>query len=187
MSKAWMPLYIGDFLADTMHLNCQETGAYIRLIMHAWEHGGFVPNDDAQLARIAHCHPPHWPRLRKVLEPFLDLTKTPGLGYIKRVGLELIKASEITNKRKAAAQQMHQKRRGFAYGEHRQSQSQSPSKVTVTASKPGPARSGSNGQRAAPGNAEIGERMGKYVWDGTHWAEADHWTPRQPHAFGDPR
>ena len=110
MSKAWMPLYIGDFLADTMNLNCQETGGYIRLLMHAWAHNGLIPDDDQVMTRIVRCHPPHWPRLRRALQPFFDLTKTPGSWYSKRVGLELAKSAEISSKRKAAglanAQQM---------------------------------------------------------------------------------
>jgi len=171
MSKAWMPLYIGDFLADTMHLNCQETGAYLRLIMHAWQHGGLIPDDDALMIRIVRCHPPHWPRLRKTLCPFFDMIKTPGSWYSKRVGLELIKTEEISNKRKAAALQMHSKCSANALQMHTQSQSHIKN-VTVIAStqSKAPSRSGSNGPRA--GAATIGERMGNWVWNGRIWAEA---------------
>lgn len=38
MKRPWMPLYIGDFIADTAHLSAEETGAYILLIMHYWVH-----------------------------------------------------------------------------------------------------------------------------------------------------
>lgn len=125
MSRAWMPLYVGDFLADTMHLNCQETGAYLRLLMHAWQHEGLIEDNNELMARIVRCHPPHWPRLRKVMEPFFDLTKTPGSWYSKRLGLELGKAEEISSKRKAAALQMHSKSPANGMQMHTQSQSQS--------------------------------------------------------------
>ena len=177
MSKAWMPLYIGDFLRDTMHLNCQETGAYIRLIMHAWEHHGYVPDDDIALAKIVHCHPPHWPRLRKVLDEFLDYTKTPGLGYIKRVGLELDKTEQISNKNRANALRRHKSGKDLAERSHTHSQSQSPSKEVTVTVKPSslstapPARSGSNGPRA--GNAAIGERIGNWEWTGSAWMQRD--------------
>jgi uncharacterized protein YdaU (DUF1376 family) len=172
MSKRpWMPLYIGDFLADTMHLNCQETGAYIRLIMHAWHSGGFVPGDDEGLTRIVRCHPPHWPRLRKILEPFFDLTKTPGSWYSKRVGLELAKTEEISNKRKVAAQQMLSKRSANAQQMHTHSHSHSKEKEINKEKESAVERSGSNGPRSPAGKAVIGERMGDYVWDGGKWAE----------------
>ena len=107
------------------------------------------------------------------MQPLFDITKTPGSWYSKRVGLELTKNAEFSNKRKAAALHMHSKCRASAEQVHTQSQSQSPSKTVIvsTQSKGTPSRSGSNGPRA--GAATIGERIGRYVWDGGKWAEAE--------------
>jgi hypothetical protein len=96
----------------------------------------------------------------------------------KRVVTELHRSAEISNKRKAAAMQMHSKRRANASvlhdGLHTQSQSHL-KKVTVTASTQSIAagsRPGSNGPaRPASGNAQIGERMGKYFWNGQAWID----------------
>ena len=60
MSKyQWMPLWVGDFLGDTAHLNAAETGAYLLLLIHLWLNGT-LPNDDRKLARIARTTPRQW-------------------------------------------------------------------------------------------------------------------------------
>lgn len=50
--RAWMPLYIGESLAETSHLQAGEHGGYLLLIMHYWRNG-HLPEGDRQLALIA--------------------------------------------------------------------------------------------------------------------------------------
>lgn len=108
MKRPWFPLYVADFVADTLHLTAEQTGAYVLLLMHYWQHRG-LPSDDRILSRISRVHPPHWPRTREVLRQFF-VPQEGGSWVSKRMELELNKTDEISNKRKAAAEQMLSKR-----------------------------------------------------------------------------
>lgn len=66
-----MPLYVGDYLADTRHLSTEEHGAYLLLIMHYWRTGG-LPDNDAQLARIAGLTLEGWGASRNTIAAFFE-------------------------------------------------------------------------------------------------------------------
>ncbi len=70
----FMPLYVGDYLADTTHLTVTEHGAYMLLLMSMWRNGGSLPNDDKALARHARCTRGQWDRMRPVLIEFFEAT-----------------------------------------------------------------------------------------------------------------
>lgn len=91
MSRPWMPLYVGDYIADTAHLSAAESGAYLHLLMHYWLHGGPPPDDDAQLARIAKMRLAEWKRARPTLQAFFQ----DGWKH-KRVEFELTEAARIS-------------------------------------------------------------------------------------------
>lgn len=124
MKYQFMPLFWGDFLANTMHLTAQEAGAYLFLIGHAWEHDGEIAVADLQ--RVARVNNAHWHSVRPRLEQFFTTTKVVRAWYHERVHSELIKAAEIANKRKGAALQMHSKSRANGYANHHASTLQLP-------------------------------------------------------------
>jgi uncharacterized protein YdaU (DUF1376 family) len=71
MSKASMPINVGDYLTVTRHLSTAERGAYLLLVIHQWTTGS-LPNDDRQLARIVKLSLPKWRKIRPVIEAFFE-------------------------------------------------------------------------------------------------------------------
>lgn len=69
--NAWMPLYVADYTADTMHLSGPEHGAYLLLLMHSWRTGP-LPDNDLALARIARTEPGAWRKMAPTIRAFFD-------------------------------------------------------------------------------------------------------------------
>lgn len=70
----WMPVYWGDYAKDTGHLGAVHHGAYLMLIKHYWVTGEALPDDDAQLWRIACADSiQHWRKLRMILAPLFEV------------------------------------------------------------------------------------------------------------------
>lgn len=130
MKRPWMPLYVGDFTADTMHLGATETGIYIRLLMHCWQHGT-IPTDGRQLALIAHCDTRLWHQYRTTILPFFCAVDASTMHH-KRITSELLRSEELSNKRRASALQKQSKSSAIALQLHTQSQSQSQSKKDIS-------------------------------------------------------
>lgn len=101
MSKAWMPFYWGDFLADTMHLSPPQIGIYVLLIGHYWTKGG-LPGSEEQcicIARAMHEHDRQ--SLHQILTEFFHFD---GESYKHgRLDKELEKASDAYERRANAA------------------------------------------------------------------------------------
>lgn len=68
-ANVWMPLYIGDYLADTARLTTEQHGAYLLLIMDYWRNGP-PPDDDAVLAQITRLSPDAWGNACSTLRAF---------------------------------------------------------------------------------------------------------------------
>lgn len=116
-NRAWMPLHITDYLADTGHLNAAEHGAYLMLIMHYWQNGS-LPSDERLLARLARMSKDEWEESRDVLAMLFG----PGWTH-KRIDAELAKADEIIEKRRNAALGRHSKSKSDASAVHVHSKS----------------------------------------------------------------
>lgn len=72
-ADAWMPLWIGDYLADTMGLSTAQHGAYLLLIMAYWRDGQALPDDDDFLRGITKTERGEWKRMRPVIARFFTV------------------------------------------------------------------------------------------------------------------
>lgn len=90
--NAYMPLFCGDYLADTGHLTAAEHGAYLLLIMHYWTSGKPLPDSDAMLSRIARMTAKEWGKSREIVASFFEIGD--GLWRHKRIETELTRAAE---------------------------------------------------------------------------------------------
>src|SRR5262249_30409852 len=92
----WMPLYVGDYLRDTGHLNTTQHGAYLLLIMHYWQHGG-LPKSESELAAIARLPIRKWRALGVPIKVLFDEDWTHG-----RIDKELAKTDRAIMQRRLA-------------------------------------------------------------------------------------
>lgn len=112
MSKkndTWMPLYIGDYLADTSRLTTEQHGAYLLILMDYWRNGPPL-DDDEELATIAKLSPAQWRKHAPKIRPLFD--SIDGRLVQKRAEEERAKAGLISNKRREAGKQGAAKRWG---------------------------------------------------------------------------
>lgn len=133
--ETWMPLYIADYLGDTMHLTAEQHGAYLLLLMAAWKRGGHVPDDDAQLAVITRTGDRWQTHVSAIVRAFFS--QRDGLLVHGRVEAELLSARDKVSKRAeagragAAAKWLKDgKRIGEPLANGKQSDAPSPSPIT---------------------------------------------------------
>lgn len=105
----WMPLYIADYLADTMRLTTEQHGAYLLLIMDYWRNGP-LPDGDAALASITKLSLSSWRKHRPALEKMFKVSG--GEWRHKRIDEELQQAKENSNKYEQRARKAANKRWG---------------------------------------------------------------------------
>lgn len=85
----WMPLYIGDYLADTSRLTTEQHGAYLLLMMDYWRVGP-PPDDDEILQNVTRLSKFLWKKHRPVLEKLFSVKD--GAWHHKRLDEEIARA-----------------------------------------------------------------------------------------------
>lgn len=101
----WMPIYIGDYLADTTRLTTEQHGAYFLLMMDYWRSGP-PPDDDEILQNVTRLSAFLWKKTRPVLEKLFSVQD--GAWHHKRIDEEIATALEgkgaASDKAKKAAE-----------------------------------------------------------------------------------
>jgi uncharacterized protein YdaU (DUF1376 family) len=111
MSRAWMPMYWGDYLADTLHFSTEEHGAYLLLIAYYWCNGGLPPDDD-DIRKITKCSRYQWKKMRDHIYKKFD--RSGGTILHKRLDRELAKYLEKSRVNSANAKRKHADRHGIS-------------------------------------------------------------------------
>lgn len=70
----YMPFWVDDYRRDTHHLSTEEHGAYLLLLMVAWESpASSLPDDDEMLARMAGVPRERWDGMKRIVMAFWSL------------------------------------------------------------------------------------------------------------------
>ena len=142
-AEIWMPIYIPDYLGDTMHLTTEQHGAYLLLIMAYWRNAGALPDDNKRLAAITRMGMEQWLETRPVLEEFFRVYA--GAWHHGRIDLEISEAQEniakASAKGKAAAEARWGKNGNDAPGNASGMQQAMPKQCVANATSPSPSPS----------------------------------------------
>ena len=112
-TKNWMPIWIGDYLADTRRLTTEQHGAYLLLIFDYWRQGP-LPDDDVALAQIVGLPESRWKKNRSTIATFFRVDA--GQWRHKRIDREIEQAREHKAKMAARAKKAAEARWGKADG-----------------------------------------------------------------------
>lgn len=91
-----LPLFTDAMLADTGHMSAEAFGAYVRILLVMWRHGGRLADDDRELARIAGMTLSRWRHVGDVVRRCL--TAAGGQVSQKRLTATLLAVRERRRK-----------------------------------------------------------------------------------------
>jgi uncharacterized protein YdaU (DUF1376 family) len=124
--KAWMPLYVSDFLIATLGWDAEAVGHYIRLLLIQWDRGS-LPSDSSEWDALS----PKASEYKEVLESKFPIC-SDGLRRNARLEEEREKAQEVYTQRVKAGRKGAKKRWG---GDHSNDESSSSDHPTSPPSK----------------------------------------------------
>jgi len=82
----YMRFFPDTYLADTLSLNMEEQGIYMRLLCLMWTNGAKIRKEDRIIARMLGIHRNKWLKVKPRIIPFLTEYSS---GYLTQTGLRL--------------------------------------------------------------------------------------------------
>jgi len=117
----FMPLWVADFVGDTLDLDAKEIGAYMMILMTMWGRDGYLPNDKKKLQRVARCGR-DWPRVWGAIEHYFTVEGDKITQLRLRKELQKVAAKREVNAqsgaRGGAAKALKYKDQGLANASH---------------------------------------------------------------------
>lgn len=164
-----LPIWTDAFIADTMHLDAAETGAYIMLIICAWRSPDCaIPNDDKKLARMARCSDRQWKQLRETV-----------LGFWALGDDGMLRQKRLTSVRENVEKTVAQRRESGARGGHAKALKNNGPPVAnasdlpqQTASKSLPTKTKTKTKEESADDA--GARLVSEIWEAVGLGKAHH-------------
>lgn len=96
----WMPVYLGDYLAETQRLSTEQHGAYFLMLIDYWRNGP-LPDKDSVLQTVTRLERKSWNEHKEVLRGLFESRD----GHLCSERMDQIKAKavahRVTNSRRA--------------------------------------------------------------------------------------
>lgn len=112
MSLPWIPIYLDAYTGDTMHLTCEEHGAYFQMMLAYYRSEKPLPASDRSLAAIVKLPMERWIEAKPALAAFFR--EQDGLWHHDRIEKELASRADKHAKSiataRAGAAAMHLKK-----------------------------------------------------------------------------
>ncbi len=95
----YLPLWTGDYLKDTRHLTTKQHGAYLLLLMEAWQRPTCrLPDDDLLLARLTSTTRREWATMKPTVMAFWALDRRSKEWVQKRLRKERMYVADRNKK-----------------------------------------------------------------------------------------
>ena len=100
MSKLpFMPMFVGDYIADTPELSIEAHGAYCLILFYTWKGRKFLEDDDKKMCRILRLGNRKWQKIKKEILPYFDLSD--GTFFQQKLNEMLAEREQNSNRNRA--------------------------------------------------------------------------------------